>query len=207
MTKLSDTQLVILSSATQRDDCAAEVPSKLTETAAKKAINPLLKRGLLEETSATAGMPVWRRDEALGSFALVITRAGLDAIGVAPEETDATDTTAKRTADARKRQAEAKARKGGKPSKRGVQSIKNPRDGTKLSSVVKLLQRKNGASIAELTNATGWLPHTTRAALTGLRKRGFDVEKERRGEKASYRLVSQPAGKVSKSASKAARRT
>src|SRR5208282_6685546 len=48
-----------------------------------------------------------------------------------------------------------------------------PRGGTKLAEVVELLQRDRGATIDELIDATGWLPHTTRAALTGLRKRGF----------------------------------
>ena len=44
---------------------------------------------------------------------------------------------------------------------------------TKLAQVVELLQQDRGASIDELIVLTGWLPHTTRAALTGLRKRGF----------------------------------
>jgi DNA-binding transcriptional regulator PaaX len=41
------------------------------------------------------------------------------------------------------------------------------------------LQRGDGASLAELVAATGWLPHTTRAALTGLRKRGYAVAIDR----------------------------
>ena len=57
-----------------------------------------------------------------------------------------------------------------------------PRDGTKLAQLVELLRRDQGATIAELVAATDWLPHTTRAALTGLRKRGYSdnrSEKER----------------------------
>ncbi len=38
--------------------------------------------------------------------------------------------------------------------------------------------RKRGATIKEMMDATSWLPHTTRAVLTGLRKRGFGVERE-----------------------------
>ena len=41
--------------------------------------------------------------------------------------------------------------------------------------IIELLQRGDGATLAELVAATGWLPHTTRAALTGLRKRGYAV--------------------------------
>ena len=54
-----------------------------------------------------------------------------------------------------------------------------PRDGSKLALVIELLRRADGATIVDLTQATGWLPHTTRAALTGLRKRGYAVIRER----------------------------
>ena len=52
--------------------------------------------------------------------------------------------------------------------------------GTKQALVVGLLQRKQGASLAELVAATSWLPHTTRAALTRLRQGGHDLQKEKR---------------------------
>ena len=52
-----------------------------------------------------------------------------------------------------------------------------PRDGTKQALVVGLLSRQGGASLNDLASATGWLPHTTRAALTGLRKRGFAIQR------------------------------
>jgi Protein of unknown function (DUF3489) len=51
------------------------------------------------------------------------------------------------------------------------------RAGTKVAAVIGLLSRPGGASIDDLITATGWLPHTTRAALTGLRKRGFGIER------------------------------
>ena len=56
-----------------------------------------------------------------------------------------------------------------------------PRDGSKLALVIEHLQRVDGATLIDLTQATGWLPHTTRAALTGLRKRGYAVIRERIG--------------------------
>ena len=46
---------------------------------------------------------------------------------------------------------------------------------TKIAQVIELLQGNDGATLAELVAATGWLPHTARAALTGLRKRGYAV--------------------------------
>ena len=48
---------------------------------------------------------------------------------------------------------------------------------TKTDKVVALLKRKQGASLEELTKATGWLPRTTRAAKTGLRKKGHVIER------------------------------
>jgi transposase len=54
-------------------------------------------------------------------------------------------------------------------------SLSAPRGGTKLARVLELLQRDCGATLEELIAATDWLPHTTRAALTGLRKRGYAV--------------------------------
>ena len=58
------------------------------------------------------------------------------------------------------------------PDERGHVARVTPRDG-KLAQVIELLGRADGATIVDLTPATGWLPHTTRAALTGLRKRGM----------------------------------
>jgi DNA-binding transcriptional regulator PaaX len=60
--------------------------------------------------------------------------------------------------------------------------------------VIELLRRADGATIVDLTQATGWLPHTTRAALTGLRKRGYAVIRERIGAGDSvYRISDAPA--------------
>ena len=66
-----------------------------------------------------------------------------------------------------------------------------PRQGTKIARVIELLQRDQGAKLEELIAATGWLPHTARAALTSLRHRGYDVHLERgeTGRASVYRAV------------------
>jgi hypothetical protein len=72
--------------------------------------------------------------------------------------------------------------------------VAGPRDGSKLALVIELLRRAGGATIVDLTQATGWLPHTARAALTGLRKRGYAVIRERIGARDSaYRISDAPA--------------
>ena len=70
-----------------------------------------------------------------------------------------------------------------------------PRHGTKIARVIELLQRDQGAKLGELVEATGWLPHTARAASTGLRHRGYDVRLERgeNGRASIYRVLATPA--------------
>jgi Protein of unknown function (DUF3489) len=63
-----------------------------------------------------------------------------------------------------------------------------PRPGSKLAEVLALLGRERGASLDELIGATDWLPHTTRAALTGLRKRGYPIERSRQDRATRYRV-------------------
>jgi hypothetical protein len=60
---------------------------------------------------------------------------------------------------------------------------------SKIDQVLALLRRGEGATLAELVEATGWLPHTTRAALTGLRKKGHVLAKDKRGEATCYRIT------------------
>jgi hypothetical protein len=86
-----------------------------------------------------------------------------------------------------------------RPSRKASQastprSSKEAREGSKLAAVIDMLRRSNGASTQELIFATGWLPHTTRAALTGLRRRGLTIERTtgKRGKKTAatiYRIV------------------
>jgi hypothetical protein len=49
---------------------------------------------------------------------------------------------------------------------------KRPSRVTKQDQIASLLLRDEGATLDQMVAATGWLPHTTRAALTGLRKKG-----------------------------------
>lgn len=65
---------------------------------------------------------------------------------------------------------------------------------TKSHSIILLMQRPEGATLEELVETTGWLPHTTRAALTGLRRKGHRLERSRRaGGVSVYRINSTEA--------------
>lgn len=59
---------------------------------------------------------------------------------------------------------------------------------SKISMVADLLRRTDGATLAELVVATGWLPHTMRAALTGLRKKGHGIERSTRDGVTTYTI-------------------
>lgn len=61
---------------------------------------------------------------------------------------------------------------------------------TKSATVIKLLSRNRGATLAEIMAATAWQPHSTRSFLTGLRKRGMELIREtRRSGETSWRIV------------------
>jgi len=53
------------------------------------------------------------------------------------------------------------------------------RAGSKRALIITLLQRTEVATLDDLIAATGWLPHTTRAALSGLRKSGMVIDRSR----------------------------
>jgi DNA-binding MarR family transcriptional regulator len=181
--KLSDTQLLMLSAAAQREDRCLVAPKSLKGGAAQKIAAKFLAAGLVKEIKAKPGTPVWRRDDEAGrSYLLKLTAAGLRAIAV--DESGAEAEADELASPAVGKSADAAAE--GAPAS----SALAPRDGTKLAQVVGLIQRDHGATLAELVAATGWLPHTARAALTGLRKRGYGVTLDRSDAKRSsiYRI-------------------
>jgi Protein of unknown function (DUF3489) len=98
------------------------------------------------------------------------------------------------------------ARKGAPASRKGAQpkpvrqgrgaatAPEEKRRETKQAQVIALLGRDSGASLGDLIAATGWLPHTTRAALTGLRHKGFVLDRDKRADGTTvYRISSAPA--------------
>jgi Protein of unknown function (DUF3489) len=186
--KLTDAQLVMLSAAAQREDLCLIAPDKMKGAVLTKVSEKLVKLGLAREVRAKAGIPVWRRDDAGQSYALELTAAGSKAIAV---DDGSEQAIAPREAPQPRPQPNPGATKASGPVAIGRHATTStPRAGSKLALVIKLLQRPDGATIVDLTDATGWLPHTTRAALTGLRKRGYAVVRGRvDGGESIYRIV------------------
>jgi len=125
-------------------------------------------------------MPVWRRDEQDGqSYALTLTPAGAKAIAVNPDD-DASPVRDKERSppegDRRPTSAESDLTAAGASaleSARALATSLAPQVDTKLATAIEMLRATEGATVAELSQAMGWLPHTTRAVLTSLRKRGY----------------------------------
>ena len=68
-----------------------------------------------------------------------------------------------------------------------------PAKPTKTATILKLIRRPKGGSIAELQKATGWKPHSVRAALTGLRKKGDKIERTKNAkDTAVYSITKAP---------------
>ena len=186
MTRLTDTQLVILSAAAPRDNKAVHpLPSSLTlnKGAVASVLKGLVRKGLIEERRAAGRNEIWREGDDGAPIALAITDAGLEAIGVAPDDT---------TGDAETVVAPAlgKARRGkvNAPAKAGV------RPGTKQALLIALRKRKGGATIEDAVAATGWQPHSVRGAISGTLKKklALDVTSEKAEERGRvYRIVGQ----------------
>ena len=68
-----------------------------------------------------------------------------------------------------------------------------PRPESKIALVIRLLERSGGATLDKMVAATGWLPHTTRAALTGLKKKGYVISKAKVDEVTRYSITKVPA--------------
>jgi DNA-binding IclR family transcriptional regulator len=72
------------------------------------------------------------------------------------------------------------------------QTAKTARN-TKISRVIDLLERNNGASLDELIKATSWQKHTVRSALSGLKKKGYEIERARVEGVSRYAITKMPA--------------
>jgi hypothetical protein len=162
--KLSDLQLVLLSTASQRADgnlLPFAESLKADDIRFPKAIQSLIKRGFVTETEVHGGALAWR-EEGDRRFGISITPEGTAAIAGEGGEPP----------------VDQEKSTGSKPAPAPVKATAVTA-GTKQALLVSLLERDEGASIQEIVDATSWQPHTTRAALTGLKKRGFEITSEK----------------------------
>jgi hypothetical protein len=197
MTRLSDTQLVILGAAAQRADLSVlPLPDslKLKGGALNKVMDSLRNRGLIRviqtgddrpdrvvlTSEGMAAIGVETEDDAPAGAAPADTRPTPADAEVQAVEAPAPATGADGAATPAKRRAKAKPAKPGKaaPEKPA------PRTGTKQATMIEMLKRPEGATVGQIAAATGWQHHTIRGAISGALKKklGLTVEATRTRE-------------------------
>ena len=183
MTTPSDTQSLILSrAATRPGNLALPLPEGLVGAAAKMVVGKMIARGWLEEVEANLrrGEPMWRETGDGHGTTLIATEAGLEAIGIEPLAASA-------VASARKAKSRPQAEKTPDDTAKPIAI----RAGTKQAQIISMLQRPEGATVAERVAATGWLAHTVRGCISGALKKklGLPIAAEKvEGRGMVYRL-------------------
>jgi hypothetical protein len=181
--KMTDRQRQLMAEALQHKDRLLTIPQDLNGAAVARVSAALIAGGMAEEVKAKAGAPVWRsevggdqcyslRQTARGVKAIAANSKGPsfaeDASGPNLHETPQrppSSATCVETA------AGSVAATPSQPCCEEVTlALRAPRSGSKLDGIIGLLSSREGATLDDLTRATNWLPHTARAALTGLQQ-------------------------------------
>ena len=169
MTTPSDTQSLILSrAATRPGNLALPLPEGLVGAAAKMVVGKMIARGWLEEVEANLrrSEPMWRETGDGHGTTLVATEAGLEAIGIEPVVASAVVSA---------RRAKPKAEPVQAPDDTYTAKPVAIRTGTKQAQIIAMLQRPDGATVAEMVEATGWLAHTVRGSISGALKKKLSL--------------------------------
>jgi hypothetical protein len=180
MPKLTDTQTIILSAGAQRpENIALPLPKGLAGAAAKMAVSRMIEHGWLQEVDANLrrNEPLWRETGDGHGTTLVVTDAGLLAIGIQP--------------------VVVKTRVASCGIANAGSEVKNPtmRTGTKQALLISLLRRPEGVTMPEIVAATGWQAHSARGAMSGAlgKKLGLVVVSAKEDARGREYRIGQPA--------------
>ena len=182
MTKLSDTQLVILTAACSRDDwLVLPLPASLKGGAANKVVQSLMTKGLITEVDAGLDEPVWRTGDDERSTTLRVTDVAFAVLNLEPHVAAAAADGGQETQGAGVDTTPVSEA----PVEPTSATTPKVREGTKQALLIEMLRRPEGATIEEIVAAFGWQPHTARGAIAGALKKKLglvvtsDKEEER----------------------------
>jgi len=182
MTKLSDSQLVILGAACERPDGAVyPVTTKLKGGAVTKVLASLINKRLIKEVRAKRDETVWRRDDEGRPLTLYATPAAYRALGI-EQEASGPET---EVSEKPKRTGVAKGVKAAK------EKPTRTRADSKQAQLIEMLKAPKGATIDEIVAAFVWQPHTARGVIAGALKKklGLEVTSEKvEGRGRVYRI-------------------
>jgi hypothetical protein len=209
--RLSDAALVLLSHAANRDDGMVLPPPAALRArggALTVLLTNLLERALIEEVPVDNRQHGWRSENDVW-IGLRISALGLHAIGLEPQvggQPDglaAAEGLAATAAEILPLVAVATNEAALSPDSTGTSSTVVPGASTRRISkqehIVALLGLADGASIETLMATTDWLPHTVRAALSGLRKKGHVIARRQNADGTSVYFIA-PSSQAAASA-------
>lgn len=194
MTTLSDTQLIILSAACQREGrLVLPLPQNLKGGAATKVVATLLTKGLVEEVDAKRGEPVWRQTgNGHGVITLVVTDAAFTALGIEPEDSPDSANTGATGRKETEPAAEVATAAEPAPSAPAAKRVRKTRADSKQAQLIEMLKSADGATIEEIVQKFGWQAHTVRGAIAGALKKklGLNVTSDKvEGRGRAYKIV------------------
>jgi hypothetical protein len=169
-TKLSDSQLVMLSAAAPRSDGSLlPFPQGLRVKGAAlgKVVETLCKRKFVEERKVGNSVPEWRRDDEGRPLGLFITKNGLLALGVdAAEKPRSSNAAASMLRQRRTGAAQPHGKNAKAPSARSIRRAATSQ--SKQDLVIQMLRRQFGVTIEEIIAKTDWQPHSVRGFFSGI---------------------------------------
>lgn len=177
MAKLNDTQLMILSAASQRRDFSIyPLPKSVKRGDGPKHLKKLLALQMIEEVEAVGDAPVWRAHEDGYNVTLILADEGFRALGVERE--------------ALKASKQKQPAKNASPAPKATAAPARRTD-SKQAAMIALLQRAKGTTIDELAQTTGWQKHSVHGVMSGVlrKKLGLNITSEAGPHGRTYRIV------------------
>lgn len=182
---LEDLQLILLTAAAKTEGGSIlPAPAHIAQydIHVRDAVSLLVDRGLAEEVNVDEPEMSYRADDE-NMFGAIINYAGRETAeisGAAPGHPV--------MSSARRERKPVK-----KPATNTAPPPPAPKDakvaGGKQVKVIQMLSRKSGASLDQIMEATGWQSHSARAVLSGLRKKGYDIDRTTTPKGSVYRIT------------------